>query len=231
MLTTPRRLLRRSLDLLGAALSRIGRWVFQTPMEKRVALWYQNPRHGDLRFDYDLNPTSQVFDLGGYEGQWTSDIHARYGCTVHVFEPVGEYVDNIRQRFTKNDKVAVHPFGLGVANTTLQIGLGGDRSSAFQAATETRTGRIVKMEEFLATQGITHINLMKINIEGGEYELLEYLLDTGLVAQIADIQVQFHDFVPDAEARMRAIQTRLRQTHSLTYQVEFVWENWAMRAQ
>ena len=67
---------------------------------------------------------------------------------------------------------------------------------------------------------------MKINIEGGEYELLEYLLDTGLATQIINYQVQFHDFVPDAEARMTAIRERLSQTHTLTYQYEFVWGNW-----
>lgn len=228
---TFRRLLRRFFDAVSRISGGIGRRIYQTPLEKQVASWYSTPDHGNLRFDYDLNPASQVFDLGGYEGQWASDIHARYGCTVHVFEPVEEYADNIQRRFARNGKIAVHPFGLGAADMTLPIGLGEDRSSAFQAAAQTRAGRIVKTEDFLAAQGIARIDLMKINIEGGEYELLEYLLDTGLVAQIENIQVQFHDFIPNAGARMHSIQERLRQSHTLTYQVEFVWENWILKAE
>jgi hypothetical protein len=38
--------------------------------------------------EYDLNADSVCIDIGGYEGQWASDIFGRYGCTIHVFEPV-----------------------------------------------------------------------------------------------------------------------------------------------
>ena len=48
----------------------------------------------------------------------------------------------------------------------------------------------------------------------------------GLITRVIDLQVQFHDFVPDAQRRMHAIQQQLGRTHSLTYQSEFVWENW-----
>ena len=230
ILTAPRRLLRRFFDLLSAASGRIGRHFFQTPMERRVAAWYQTAGYGDLRFEYDLGTDSQVFDLGGYEGQWASDIHARYGCAVQVFEPVEEFAENIRRRFARNPRITVHPLGLGSADTTVRIGLGADGSSAFREAPQVRPGRLVTAAGFLEQNGVTHIDLMKINIEGGEYDLLEHILDTGWVARIRDIQVQFHDFVPDAEARMRAIQGRLQQTHVLTYQIEFVWENWRLKS-
>ena len=71
---------------------------------------------------------------------------------------------------------------------------------------------------------------MKVNIEGGEYELLEHLLDRALIGRIEHLQVQFHDFVPDAERRMKALQARLPLTHALEWQYEFVWESWRRRA-
>lgn len=224
----PRQMLRRFFDLLSAASGRIGRHFSQTPMEGRVAVWHQVPRYGELRFEYDLNADSQVFDLGGYEGQWASDIHARYGCAVQVFEPVEEFAADIQRRFARNPRITVHSFGLGSADSTIRIGLGADCSSAFRAASQVRPGRLVAADGFFERSSIARVDLMKINIEGGEYDLLEYLLDTGLVSRIGNIQVQFHDFVPDAEARMRTIQKRLQETHTLTYQVEFVWENWKL---
>ena len=224
----PRQMLRRFFDLLSAASGRIGRHFSQTPMEGRVAVWHQVPRYGELRFEYDLDADSQVFDLGGYEGQWASDIHARYGCAVQVFEPVEEFAADIQRRFARNPRITIHSFGLGSADSTIRIGLGADCSSAFRAAPQVCPGRLVAADGFFERSSIARVDLMKINIEGGEYDLLEHLLDTGLVSRIGNIQVQFHDFVPDAEARMRTIQRRLQETHTLTYQVEFVWENWKL---
>lgn len=180
----------------------------------------------NLRFEYDLDASSVVFDLGGYEGQWASDIYSRYCCTIHVFEPVQAYADNIQSRFAKNADIQVHPFGLGSSDTEIRIGMGNDGSSVFKKGDQEVTGRLVEANEFLTQHGITEIDLMKINIEGGEYDLLSHLMDTESVTQIKNIQVQFHDFVPNAEAKMKSIQERLSVTHFLTYQYEFVWENW-----
>lgn len=76
---------------------------------------------------------------------------------------------------------------------------------------------------------IKHIDLIKINIEGGEYDLLEHLLDANFVEQIENLQIQFHDFVENASARMKKIQNRLEKTHYLTYHYPFVWDNWTLK--
>jgi hypothetical protein len=52
------------------------------------------------------------------------------------------------------------------------------------------------------------------------------MLDSGMVSRVKNIQIQFHDFVPDASGRMLEIQSRLRVTHELTYYFPFIWENW-----
>ena len=89
--------------------------------------------------------------------------------------------------------------------------------------------KLVRAADFFAQQAFDHIDLMKVNIEGGEYDLLEHLVETAVISKIANLQVQFHDFVPNAEARMAAIQACLRQTHVLTYQFPFIWENWRIK--
>jgi hypothetical protein len=68
-----------------------------------------------------------------------------------------------------------------------------------------------------------------VNIEGGEYELLERMLERGLTERVCDLQIQFHNFSPDAAERMAAIQRGLAATHRPTYQYRFVWENWRRR--
>lgn len=85
--------------------------------------------------------------------------------------------------------------------------------------------------DFFEENSIQRIDLMKINIEGAEYDLLDHLIQSGIVLRIKNIQVQFHDFVLDAERRMRCIQAGLACTHELTYQYPFVWENWRLKEQ
>ena len=70
---------------------------------------------------------------------------------------------------------------------------------------------------------------MKINIEGGEYDLLEDFIQSGEIKKIINIQVQFHYFITGAKTRMRKIQKSLRKTHVLTYQYPFIWENWRIK--
>jgi len=204
--------------------------------DRRALAWIAAGKDRTLRQEYDLGPDSLVFDLGGYEGQWSSDIVARYLCRVHVFEPVAGMAEGIARRFDRNQLVEVHDFGLGPQTTTSRMRLDADSSSMVRTDTprgdapaEVENVRIVNFEAFLQEHGISDIDLMKINIEGGEYDLLEHLIEKEVVGLIRDIQVQFHDFVPHAERRMAAIQTGLSATHQLTYQSLFVWENWHRR--
>ena len=45
-----------------------------------------------------------------------------------------------------------------------------------------------------------------------------------------NLQIQFHDFIIDnAEERMKNIQNKLSKTHEITYQYNFVWENWKIK--
>lgn len=200
-----------------------------TPGEDRAAIWYDTPGHTTRRFEYALDPTSVVLDLGGYEGQWASDIYARYRCRIHVFEPMPEYAANIRRRFAGNPDIEVHEFGLADAEGTIPLSVSENESSAFHSGGPTVTARLVRASDYLAEHEIHRIDLLKINIEGGEYDLLDHLLAEDLIRHVVDLQVQFHDFVPDADARVARIQQALARTHDPTYQFPYVWENWHRR--
>jgi hypothetical protein len=104
-----------------------------------------------------------------------------------------------------------------------------DSSSLFKQGGQSEEITLMSAADFIRDTGIQNIDLMKINIEGAEYDLLEHVIETGFIRCIKNIQVQFHDFVPNAEQRMKSIKTRLEHTHSLTYQYPFVWENWSIK--
>lgn len=231
LITTFRRTSSRIAGCGRRALSYIERRLYVPPQAVRVHQWWAADPQEKQRYEYNLTSDSLVLDLGGYRGQWTSDIFARYSCRVEVFEPVPHYARDIEKRFARNPKITVHQFGLAGQTGESHIAISDDRSSLYGSDGESCMVKLVEARSFLEKLGFPRIALMKINIEGGEYELLEHLLENDLVKYIDNIQVQFHDeVIPNAAEQMQRLQQRLAETHEPTYQFPFVWENWRSKA-
>lgn len=191
--------------------------------------WRHDNEHVDLRLDYPLTESSVVFDLGGYKGDWTNAILSRYGCSVHVFEPVHEFFENIRNRFQDDNRVAVYEYGLADRTDAASLFQSADSSSMFGSGGPEKRIHLVAVDDFLHKRRIDRIDLMKINIEGGEFDLLRKMIDTGIVERCCNLQIQFHRCCPDADDARNEIRNGLSLTHYLTYDYPFVWENWRRR--
>jgi len=193
----------------------------------RCKPWFEAEGDKTLRLDYELDENSLVFDLGGYEGQWASDIYSKFRSNILIFEVYPPYANKIRERFLKNAKIQIFEFGISNNTTQISFSVSGNTSSGFTSNDNNTEISLIRAQDFFLENNITHIDLMKINIEGGEYDLLEHLIETDFIKNICNIQVQFHDFIiPDAKQRMVRIQELLTKTHEPTYKFEFVWENW-----
>jgi FkbM family methyltransferase len=202
---------------------------------ERVQHWQAGNCDERFRTTYDcLTPDSIVLDLGGYNGDFALLMNAKYGATCHVFEVNSAWCDRIRARSQGNEKIIIHPFGLAGSARREKLFLVDEGSSTFcdrSSKSEMINIDLVKASDWFESElGTAPVGLAKINIEGGEYELLEHLLDAGITHRIHNIQVQFHeDVIPDANERMRAIHDKLSATHRLTFQELFIWENWELR--
>jgi FkbM family methyltransferase len=69
-----------------------------------------------------------------------------------------------------------------------------------------------------------HVDLLKINIEGIEYEILPRIISSGHINKIKHLQIQFHDFVNNGEFLHEHITTELKKSHNLVF--ESMW-NWS----
>lgn len=202
--------------------------AFPSEHQQMVNKWYADGGDYELRFDYDLDDESVVLDVGGYQGQWASDLFSRYRCRIYVFEPVSMFAEQIQKRFKKNDQIEVFPFGLGGFSRSELIHISASGSSIFGTSAHCEQIKIVDIKDWINEKSIDKIALIKINIEGGEYELLDRLIETGLIKIIDNLQVQFHNISRDSREQMKRIQKELQKTHKPTYQYEFVWENWVL---
>lgn len=202
--------------------------VPKIPTEKELAYerWIKEDGDNTYRLNYDLAPSDIIVDLGGYKGQWASDIYSRYLCKVHIFEPVRDFAQLIKARYKMNPDIQVYDHALGAETGEMTIFLDENATSSFKNSGKALTSSVIDFEAWLQASNINEIALLKVNIEGGEYDLLEHLIDTKIVKRIRNIQVQFHDFVPNSALRAKRIRDRLRIGHKLTYQYTFIWENW-----
>lgn len=180
----------------------------------------------ELRYQYNLTPESVVLDCGGYEGRFAAGIYDRYGCTVHVLEPVKHFYDGIVLRFgADHPKVKVHNFGVGGENEEKRFSIKGDMTGAYADNPEVERVYIRDVNEIMEEMG-PKFGLVKLNIEGGEFDVIDALIQWGRIMDIDNLQVQFHAVIPDAQMRFDRIQERLARTHSLTFDHGWVWQNW-----
>lgn len=191
--------------------------------------WINDNGDGTLRLNYPLNEQSVVVDAGGFEGAWSSAIAKRYDCSIHIIEPLTHLYDNIRQNFANYPKALTHNVAIGGSTREMEISIEGDSSSLFSLSTNTQKVLCKDIGEFLKEWDIEKIDLFKINIEGGEYELLIRMIELGLQKRVKNFQIQFHRFIPDCQAKREFIQKRLSATHTQTWNYEWIWENWQLK--
>lgn len=183
-------------------------------------------RRMDLSF---LQKDDTVFDFGGYEGAWAQHAFNHNGPSVHVFEPHPTFAAQLEQRFADNPKIHTHALALGTADGTLNLSDDADASSALTTRNSAVTGRVQKAADFL-TQIQPPVALAKINIEGGEYDLLPALDQADWLQHINVLQIQFHLYSESDITSRDAIRRTLSKTHTCDWEYPFVWEQWSRKS-
>lgn len=178
---------------------------------------------------HDPDPTL-IVEIGAHEGEFTEKLAQEFpnAYLIIAFEPVISYCERAKERLAEYKNVLVLPFGLWDRDTNLRFAAKGPASGVDEYGQDT-----VELRD-IATLGGTHdpnddIDLMIMNVEGAEYALLRRLILSGMIQDIRDLQIQFHDNGPAAYEQMTLIQKLLARTHYLTYQYPFCMENWRRR--
>lgn len=192
--------------------------------------WYYDNGDQTLRLNYpSLNNSSIVFDLGGYLGDFAMEIHKKYQCKIYIFEPHPYYFKKCNERFNNNINIKV--FNYGISNKNQELYLTDDQDGSSTDSNKIKKCKVIlsKFKSFksaIKDLDINKIDLMKINIEGGEFPLMEYLIENNILEIVKNYQIQFHKFVPGSINRRKKIINELNKKFKQTWCYEFVWENW-----
>jgi FkbM family methyltransferase len=189
-------------------------------------LFVRNGYDRTLLEDIELDSSSICLDFGGYTGEFTARLNRKYSCEIHVFEPIEEYFLKLQLRFSKFSNVKCHNFAVGrkTESRTLQV----DSDSTGEFATGEKIDAIFKSSDELTSFVSPPFGLIAMNIEGGEYELIEVLHASQLIRATRYILVQFHNLTStslDDRAKSRLL---LMETHKMVWNYDFVWELWEL---
>jgi hypothetical protein len=73
------------------------------------------------------------------------------------------------------------------------------------------------------------INLLKLNVEGSEYDILPDVIENYNIKKVDNILVQFHVNVKDHEQKREDIRHSLSKTHNENWCYKNIWESWSLK--
>ena len=190
--------------------------------------WYREKGDEKLRLNYELNEQSIVFDIGGYIGDFSNSIYEKYKCNIYIFEPSTSFYKICLERFKNNNKIFCFNYGLSDSDNEFLLS---DEKEA-SSITKNKNGVVVKIRKFskvFEELNVNKIDLLKVNIEGSEYDLMPHIIEEKLIERINNIQIQFHIFISDAKLKRDKINNSLKKTHKRDWCYWFVWENWSLK--
>lgn len=176
--------------------------------------------------NHNLNENSTIFEVWWYTWIFTDKIIKKYNCNIYVFEPVEDFYNILIKKYKENPKIKVFHFWLSNKNETIEIWKSDDWSSVFKNFWETELIKLVDINDFIIQEKLQDqkIDLISINIEWGEYDLIERIL-CKYPNLFQCFQVQFHDFIENAnEKRLNTLKLLNKNDYKKWYSFPFVWE-------
>ncbi|MBL8423635.1 MAG: FkbM family methyltransferase [Candidatus Accumulibacter phosphatis] len=138
---------------------------------------------------HELGPASVVYSAGiGEDITFDKALIQRCGCSVHGFDPTPTAIDFVTRQFTEHtlsSKFRFEPVGLWDSETHLQFfapktrGWVGSYSALNLQGTEERESISVpvkRLSSLMRENGHTQIDLLKMDIEGAEYRVIDEIL-------------------------------------------------------
>jgi len=145
---------------------------------------------------YGEKPNGIVFDIGANIGAYTL-YGAQVAERIFAFEPESSNYEclqkNISLNSFKNINVFKKAIGDKKGNVFLYKGYNNKAMSSTTIMTSCNTERVemISLEDAVILSGVDHIDTLKIDIEGGEYRLIENVPDY-LFEKIDSINMEFH---------------------------------------
>jgi FkbM family methyltransferase len=145
-----------------------------------------------------LDARSVVVDVGiGEDASFSESIIRKYGCVVNAFDPTPRAIEYVQR--LNNDRLKLFALGLGVRAGSAQFFLPNNEAHVSGSLTkEAHLGKqqvevqIATLSQIFGMLRCYGIDLLKLDIEGTEYETIESEEFRRYASAIRQLCVEFH---------------------------------------
>lgn len=148
-----------------------------------------------------LHPQSVVYSYGvGNDVAWDLDMIARFGVTVQAFDPTPESIEWVASQ-SLPPQFRFHDCGLAAFDGELKfyppkkpgrMHFTEERLRYHKADVQPVVGRVERLSTTARRLGHTHIDVLKMDIEGSEFAALPDMLVSGLTVDQLLIELHYH---------------------------------------
>ncbi len=185
--------------------------------KKKLQRFYNNMRLRSI----NLRKGDIAIDCGANVGK-VSSVLARHGATVYAFEPNPVAFDALRAHFDGVENVHCINKGVYTEDSTMKMYLHEKSSedplgwseggSLIESKTNIDTDNYIEIEVIDLCRFIENLDgnvkVVKIDIEGGEIEVVPKLIETGVINSIGSVFVETHD---DKNPQLREKTEQIRE--------------------
>lgn len=203
--------------------ARIGKIAFIDVEEKREKQWYGNG-YGGFYVDPTLVPDQAiVYSFGiGEDISFDKAIISKHGCQVYGFDPTPKSINYVKNNETP-EAFNFHPYGIGEKTemVTFHLPKNKDHVSGsvydHKLVDEHNSVEVLLKEfkEIVSELGHDRIDVLKMDIEGSEYVVMDGILKSGIPIQ--QILVETHErFFEDGKEKGKKF---FKQLHDHGYRI------------
>lgn len=159
-----------------------------------------------------LGPQSIIYSGGvGNDISFEHALSERFGCTVHLFDPSPTGIATMSRPENRNPRFQFSPIGLAGSSCTLRLSppLCPEEGSWFSnTGGGSFEARCLDLATLLKQNQHAQIDILKMDIEGAEYGVLDNILDAQI--PVRQILVEFHDGLLPGFRRSQSLRAGFR---------------------
>ena len=179
-----------------------------------------------LKYSIKLNRTGLVLDIGSYMGNYTGLVlKSNPQLTYWLYEPISEFSSVCVKKFQDMENIVVFQKAVSADGRRIKMQIDGLRSRQKSVNfPEGVTIDSISIQEIF--DSVSEIQLVKMNIEGMEYECLEQLIRTNSLIKAKYLLIQFHNFEKDSQNRRDLLRKQMARDFENIFTFEWMWELW-----
>lgn len=178
--------------------------------------------HEKLKYRMNLKEDGLLLDFGGYMGDFSAKLlkmNSKLRCKV--YELVNQFANFCQYRFKDNGNVEVIVSGVSSDGRDLKMYVDGPRTKN-DSSTYLESFKSVSINSVLDV--LEEVELMKMNIEGMEYECLRALESGENLKKVKYLLVQFHNFNSTSDKDYRSVIKIVEKNHTSVFKYRWLWE-------